>query len=191
MQKLPTERRNTMKRISVLALATIALVGLVFAATPACADGRDDVNQHKQCKHCGMDRGHFDFSRMLIEYDDGTVAAVCSLHCAATELANNIDKTPKSIKVGDFGGKQLIEAEKAVWVIGGNKPGVMSKRGKWAFEKKEDAETFVKSNQGALASFDEALKAAYADMAEDTMMIREKRQMKRKMMEEHNHGDNQ
>jgi copper chaperone NosL len=75
-----------------------------------------------------MDRGSFDFSRMLIEYDDGSFNAVCSLHCAAIDLANNIDKTPKSIKVGDFNGRQLIDAEKALWVVGGKKPGVMSKR---------------------------------------------------------------
>jgi copper chaperone NosL len=129
-----------------------------------------------------MDRGSFDFSRMLIKYDDGTVSAVCSLHCAALDLANNIDKTPRAIKVADFTGRQLIDAEKAFWVIGGKKPGVMSKRGKWAFEKQEDAENFVKTNQGKLASFDEAMKSAYEDMYADTKMIREKRKAKRTKM---------
>jgi nitrous oxide reductase accessory protein NosL len=57
--------------------------------------------------------------------------------CAAVDLANNIAGTPKSIKVGDFNGRQMIDAEKAFWVVGGSKPGVMSKRGKWAFEKRE------------------------------------------------------
>jgi len=126
-----------------------------------------------------MDRGVCDFSRMLIEYSGGTVKAVCSLHCAATHLANNIDKTPNSIKVGDFNGKQLIDAEKAFWVIGGNKPGVLSKKAKWAFEQKDDAENFIKTNQGKLASFEEALNAAYGGMAEDTIMIKERRAMKR------------
>jgi hypothetical protein len=129
-----------------------------------------------------MDRGSFDFSRMLIEYDDGTVSAVCSLHCAAIDLANNIDKTPRAIKVADLTGSQLIDAEKAFWVIGGKKPGVMSNRGKWAFEKKDDAESFMKTNQGKLASFEEAIRMAYEDMSEDTRMIREKRKMKRMKM---------
>jgi len=129
-----------------------------------------------------MDRGMFDYSRMLIEYDDGTTAPFCGLHCAAVSMASNIDKTPKSIKVADFNGKQLIDAESAFWVIGGSKPGVMSKRGKWAFEKKADAEAFITANQGTLGGFEDAMKASYEDMYSDTKMIREKRKMKRMNM---------
>ena len=81
---------------------------------------------------------------MLVVYDDGTEVGVCSLHCAAIDLAINIDKTPKTIYVGDFNTKKLIDAEQAFWVIGGNKPGVMTKRAKWAFEKKADAEAFIR-----------------------------------------------
>jgi nitrous oxide reductase accessory protein NosL len=174
-----------MKKMYILNF--VLVVCFIFGGM-AYAQTNDDVNLHKACRHCGMDRGSFNFSRMLIEYDDGTVNAVCSIHCAATDLANNIDKTPKSIKVGDFNGKQLIDAEKAFWVIGGKKPGVMSKRGKWAFEKKDDAETFMKTNEGKLASFEEAMKAAYEDMYADTKMIREKRKaMRMKMMESKPH----
>jgi nitrous oxide reductase accessory protein NosL len=97
----------------------------------------------------------------------------------AVDLALNIDKTPKTIQVADFNTKNLIDAEKAVWVIGGDKPGVMSKRAKWAFEKKEDADAFIKSNGGALADFETAIKAAYEDMYADTKMIRERRKAKR------------
>jgi len=153
--------------------------GLLVAQT------KDDIDLNKECKYCGMNRGMFDFSRMMIEYEDGTSSALCSVHCAAVDLANNIDKSPKMIKVGDFNGKQLVDAEKAFWVVGGNKSGVMSKRGKWAFEKKEDAENFTKTNQGKIASFEEVMKMAYEDMYEDTKMIREKRKMRRmKMMEQ-------
>jgi nitrous oxide reductase accessory protein NosL len=171
-----------MKRKHVVYL--IMAVCLVFGGLLA-AQTKEDIDFHKDCKYCGMSRGMYDFSRMLIEYDDGTAIAVCSTHCAAVELANNIDKTPKAIKVGDFIGKQLIDAEKAFWVVGGNRPGVMSKRGKWAFEKKEDAETFLKNSQGSMATFEEAMKMAYEDMYDDTKMIRERRKMKRmKMMEQ-------
>lgn len=170
-----------MRMMPVLNL--IMLVCLVSGGV-AFAQAKDDISLHKSCSHCGMDRGSFDFSRMLIEYDDGTFGAVCSIHCAAIDLANNIARAPKSIKVGDLNGRQLIDAEKAFWVIGGIKPGVMSRKGKWAFEKKEDAESFMKTNQGKMASFEEAMKAAYEDMYEDTKMIREKRKMSRmKMMD--------
>lgn len=163
---------------------TFVIVAFIVLGGVFNLRAEDDIGLHKACGLCGMDRGAFNFSRMLIEYDDGTVAATCSIHCAAINLANNIDKSPKAIKVADFNGKQLINAESAFWVIGGNKPGVMSKRGKWAFEKKDDAETFMKLNQGKLVSFEEAMKAVYDDMYADTNMIREKRKMKRMQMKD-------
>jgi nitrous oxide reductase accessory protein NosL len=172
--------------VSLVIAVCFVFVGLTFAD-----QAKDDISAHKGCKYCGMDRGTYNFSRMLIEYDDGTSVAFCSIHCAAVDLANNIDKTPKAIQVGDFSGKQLIDAEKASWVVGGSKPGVMSKRGKWAFEKKEDAENFIKTNQGKIASFEEAVKMAYEDMYEDTKAIRERRKMRQmKMMEQKPHGSN-
>jgi hypothetical protein len=134
-----------------------------------------------------MDREKFSHSRMHIDYEDGTTVGTCSLHCAAVDLALTIDKTPKVILVGDYSSKKLIDAEKAVWVIGGDKPGVMTKQAKWAFESKADAEAFVKEHGGAIVSFDEAIKTAYEDMYQDTKMIREKRKMKKKESMEHHH----
>ena len=163
-------------------LLTIAVIVCLVLGGVAYSVVGDDIDLHKSCSLCGMDRKAFDFSRMLIEYSDGTVGALCSLHCASIHLANNIDKTPKAIKVADFNGKHLIDAKTAVWVVGGDKPGVMSKQGKWAFEKKSDAEAFMKINQGMLVSYEEAVNAAYNDMYADTNMIRQKRMMKRMQM---------
>jgi copper chaperone NosL len=165
-----------LKKYFMMILA--AVICLVFVGT-ALTENRDDIQAHKTCGLCGMDREKFDSSRMLLEYDDGSVVAVCSIHCAAIDMANKLDKTPKSIKVADFKGKTLINAEKAFWVVGGNRPGVMSKQGKWAFEKKDDAEKFLMTNQGKLTSYEEALNETYKNMSEDTQMIRNKRAMKR------------
>ena len=66
-------------------------------------------------------------------------------------------------------------------MIGGSKPGVMTKRAKWAFADKPAAEAFIKENGGQLASFDDAMKATYEDMYTDTKMIREKRAKMKKM----------
>lgn len=169
-----------------LILAAVLAVSFL-APGIGIGETREDIHLQKQCKYCGMDREKFDFSRMLIDYDDGSSVAFCSIHCAAVDLANNIDKTPKAIKVGDLSTKDLIDAESAAWVIGGSKPGVMSKRGKWAFAKKEDAENFIKSNGGTLADFEAAMKAAYEDMYSDTKMIREKRRANRMKTMEHKH----
>jgi copper chaperone NosL len=159
--------------------AMIALVLSLTLTSVAFAQKAPDVQQHPNCKHCGMDRDQFAHSRFLIEYEDGTSLGVCSIHCAAVDFAMNLDKAPKSMKVGDYGTKKLIDAETAIWVLGGNKPGVMTKRAKWAFEKKEDAETFVKENGGEIVTFDRAMQATYEDMYADTKMIQEKRKAKR------------
>lgn len=166
-----------MKRTSfiIILLLTLSLTGLyAFAA--------EMVESPDTCKYCGMDRTLFAHSRMLVEYDDHTITGTCSIHCLAIELANTIDKTPVSIKVGDFNSKKLIDAESAAWVVGGEKPGVMTARAKWAFANKADAEAYVSRNKGMLTTFDEAMKASYEDMYKDSKMIRDKRkQMKLKM----------
>jgi len=170
-----------MKRISLwipVLVFCFCISGLAFA--------QDDIQKHLSCKYCGMDREKFAHSRVLIQNDDGTTVGTCSLHCAAIELAINIDKTIKVIEVGDYYSKNLIDVEKAFWVIGGNKMGVMTRRAKWAFEKKEDAEKFQAENNGDLATYDQAIKAVYEDMYQDTQMIREKRKMSR-TMKEHKH----
>ncbi len=164
--------------LSVLAICFLAR-GITFA--------HEDITKHSSCPHCGMDRAKFAHSRMYIEYDDGSSVGTCSLHCAALDLAINIGKSPKTIQVGDYNTKDLIDAEKAYWVLGGNKMGVMTKRAKWAFAKKEDAEKFMKENGGELITFEEAIKAAYEDMHQDTKMIRKKRKMMKMKNMEHKH----
>lgn len=169
-----------MKRIHVLLVAAIAFF---FTMTGMCL-GQADIQSSPSCKYCGMDRQQYAHSRVFIEYTDGTSIGLCSVHCAAVELAMQIDKTPKSIRVGDYGSKALIDAEQAFWVLGGSKMGVMTRQAKWAFENKEDAEQFVKENGGTIAGFDQAMKTSYEDMYADTKMIRERREARRaKMME--------
>ena len=187
-----------MKKMSFGFSLSVCLLGIALSAfgadqKPCCAMAANqsaapaavgnDVKTYVECKYCGMNREKFSFSRVLIEYDDGTVMGLCSIHCAAVDLANNLDRTPKSIKVGDYDTRQLIDAEKAFWVIGGSKPGVMTRQAKWAFAKEDAADAFIKENGGTLATFDQVMKAAYDDMYQDTKMLREKRKMMRMKME--------
>ena len=148
----------------------LMFVGLVYA---------QDLEKHAGCKYCGMDRKMFAHSRMLVVYDDGSELGACSLHCVAVDMAVHIDKAPKTIQVGDFNSKKLIDAEQAIWVMGGDKPGVMTKRAKWAFEQKAAAESYIKAHGGQIVDFETVLKAAYEDMYSDTKMIRERRKAKR------------
>jgi copper chaperone NosL len=176
-----------MRKVSWIVFG-FALIGGM--ASIAFAQKAQDIQSHSTCPYCGMDREQFAHSRFLIEYDDGSSMGTCSIHCAAIELANKIDKTIKSMQVGDYVTKKLINAETATWVLGGNKPGVMTKRAKWAFENKEDAENYIKENGGEICNFDRAMQATYEDMYADTKMIRDKRKMKRmgtQPQQEHQH----
>lgn len=154
------------------------LVGLILLFS-GFVSAQEDIKKHPACKYCGMDRQKFAHSRMFVEFEDGSAEGTCSLHCAAIDFALNIDKTPRLMQVGDYNTKNLIDAEKAYWVLGGGKPGVMTKRAKWAFAKKEDAEKFIAENGGSPIPFEAAFRAAYEDMYADTKMIQERRKMRR------------
>jgi nitrous oxide reductase accessory protein NosL len=170
--------------LRVRIFAGVLLTLFFITASAALAQKAPDIQQHPNCKYCGMDREKFAYSRMLVSYEDGSATGTCSIHCLAMDLSLSIDKTPKSLEVGDYNTKNLIDAEKASWVIGGKKTGVMTKRAKWAFATKADAEGFIKESEGKLAKFDEAIKASYEDMHQDTKMIRERRAKKRMMLKQ-------
>jgi copper chaperone NosL len=167
------------KLFSVFFVVVVSLVGInAFAQTEA------DIQKHPSCKYCGMDRGKFNYSRMVTTYSDGSEFGACSIHCAAIDLVQSLDKAPTSFQVGDYNTKKLIDAEKASWVIGGKKPGVMTKNAKWAFEKEPDALAFIKENEGKLANFEDAMKTSYEDMYADTKMIRAKRAKMKEMQKQ-------
>ena len=195
-------------------LLTLALAGTGVLATaanaepPSCpADGtpmqfvpkkpadptpaEDDLRKYPSCPYCGMDRRQFHHSRMLVHYSDDLPDATCSLHCAAISLAINIDRGPKAIYVADTAAaadvKPLIEVGKASFLVGSSLKGVMTKRSKVGYGSEAAAKASQAANGGDLADFDQALLAAYTDMAGDVAMIRKNREERRKRMQ-HQHG---
>ncbi len=173
-----------MKKSFVVVLFLLFALTFTLSPVQSAEPPADDIIKAPACPLCGMNRNKFNFSRVYIVYDDGSTFGACSLHCAAIDMAVNIDKGPVEIWVGDYNTKKLIDAEKAFWVIGGKKMGVMTKRGKWAFGTKEAAEKFMAENGGKLSNFEGAAEAAYEDMYKDTRMIREKRKMMRMKMKQ-------
>jgi nitrous oxide reductase accessory protein NosL len=143
-------------------IVMLAAVLCLTAAVPLA----DDIRQHPECRYCGMDRNTFGYSRMLVRYVDGTAVPTCSIHCTGIDMALNPHKGVSAALVGDYNTRKLLDAEKAFWVLGGDRMGVMSLRGKWAFGDFKDAERFVREHGGAIASYDEAMKAAFEDMYE-------------------------
>ena len=149
--------RRTMHSLFMLA---------AFFCLTSAAPIADDIRRYPECKYCGMDRQKFGFSRMLLRYDDGTTVPTCSIHCTGIDLALNPHKGVLASLVGDYNSRALLDAEKAFWVLGGDKMGVMSIRGKWAFGDRKDAERFIKEHGGAIVSYDEVMKATFEDMYE-------------------------
>ena len=129
------------------------------------------------CQYCGMKKAQFGHSWTVITHPDGKVEAMCSIHCAAIDMALHTDKPVSRITVGDYGTHKQISAESAFWVIGGDKTGVMTARAKWAFETNADADRFIEAHGGEHANFEAVIKAAFEDMYQDTLMIQKKRQM--------------
>lgn len=149
-----------------------------FFGSAVVTSAEKDAAESSCCKYCGMSLAKLAHSRVCMTYDDGISARVCSLHCAAIEMLISLDKEARTIMVGDYNSKKLIDAGRAYWVIGGSEKGVMTTRAKWAFKKKKDAGKFVKEYGGKLGTFDDALKATFEDMyPDDIEMIREKRKM--------------
>ena len=166
-----------MKRNILYAVTTLLVSFALFLPVMAETSWEDAI-QYPACPYCGMDRQKYAHSRMLTTYENKNVVGFCSIHCAAAQLAVEMDKSPLTIEVGDHNTHKLIDAEKAFWVIGGSKPGVMTKRPKWAFATQKAASAFIKEFGGEHANFEQAMEATYQDMYHDSNMIREKRKMK-------------
>lgn len=139
--------------------------------------GRFAHAEAQSCLYCGMFRSKFEHSWVIITHEDGSREGLCSIHCAAIDMALHTDQPIRKITVGDFDTKKQIDANEAYWVIGGDIMGVMTVRAKWAFETKDRADNFMKNRGGRPADLQEVIKEAFEDMYQDTLMIRKHRKL--------------
>lgn len=147
----------------------------------------NEFEKYPRCPYCGMMRMQWSHTRHLIVYDNDTVDGTCSIHCAAISLSLNMDAGPKAIYAGDAGAeadvKPLVEVTEATYVVNPDKPGTMTMISKYAYADPAKAEAAAAESANAkLVNFDDALRSAYADMAESTIMIRKRRGEKRATM---------
>ncbi|MDA8434024.1 MAG: nitrous oxide reductase accessory protein NosL [Nitrospiraceae bacterium] len=147
----------------MIAVSLLALI--LFGAALVSQASEDDIQEHRSCVRCGMDRKAYGYSRMMIRYEDGAEVGVCSLHCAVAEMNAEKGRTVKSLLVADRNTRALIDAEKAFWVVGGKKRGVMTATPKWAFGTEEGARAFVRADGGTIATWKEVLKATEEELA--------------------------
>lgn len=151
----------------------------------------NEFEKYPRCPYCGMMRERFSFSRHLIVYDNDTVDGTCSIHCASISLALNMDAGPKVIYAGDAGAegdvKPLVDASQMTYVFNPDKPGTMSMRSKFAYADPAKAEAAAAEGQNTqMLGFDDALRLAYAEMAENTIRIRKRRAERRATMGSNN-----
>lgn len=146
----------------------------------------NELSKYPKCPYCGMDRTKFNHSRHLVQYDDDLVDGTCSIHCLALSLALNLDRGPKAIYAADYGSpkeiKPLVSVDDATYLVGSSLKGTMSAVSKMAFAEQAAAEQAMAAKGGELVGFDEALRATYVGMAEDTMKLRERRAERRAKM---------
>lgn len=129
----------------------------------------------EECFYCGMWRDNFAHSWVEVRYPGKAAVGFCSLHCATIHLALHPEAVPEQILAADYPTGRLVDADKASWVIGGNRPGIMTARAKWAFSARSDALRFVGQHGGRIASLAEALKVSTEDMYRDISVIQRKR----------------
>ena len=144
----------------------------------------NEFEKYPRCPYCGMMRKAFSYSRHLIVYDDDSVDATCSIHCAGISLSLNMDRGPKTIYAGDAGAeaeiKPLVDTAEMTYVINPAQMGTMSKVSKFAYADAAKAEAAAAQAEGTrLVGFDDALREAFVGMAEDTIAIRMRRAEKR------------
>lgn len=143
---------------TVILTIIIAMFGMSLTL---CLAG-SDIEEFRSCSQCGMDRKAYGYSRMLIAFEDGSRVGTCSLHCAVAEI-DAVKHSLKSLLVADRNSRDLIEADKAVWVVGGNKRGVMSTVAVWAFSTPAAAQEFTASHGGSVTAWENVFISAQKD----------------------------
>lgn len=131
-------------------------------------------DEKQWCPICGMSIKKFYKTSHSATLHNGLKRQYCSIHCLSKDNQDNgIDIN--NIQVVDAKTEKLINANKAFYVINSKIKGTMSKVSKLAFEKKEDAKTFISKYGGTLSTFSKALEEATKSLKSDIHMTKNKK----------------
>ena len=120
------------------------------------------------CAVCGMNLVKFYKTNHV--YNGKQVA---SLHCLY-ELTEG--KIPSDAQVVDTKNLNLIDVNKAFYVVGSSVKGTMTRNSKYAFSTEADAKEFQAANGGEIMNFAKAYEIAGQDFEGDNKMIKAKRE---------------
>lgn len=112
-----------------------------------------------KCDNCGMNRNKWARTRYQFHTPKGRFYT-CSIHCLAV-LNIKLNEEPEDVQVAEYmDPEKMIDAQKAVYIIGSAAPGTMTSKSKLAFASKEEAEQFVLTYGGKLMTFEDAFREA-------------------------------
>jgi len=132
-----------------------------------------DGKAKKFCPECGMTLHMFYKTNHVGVTKNGKVKQYCSLHCLVEDKIKN-HRHFKNKKVVDVTSLKFINVGKAFYVVGSSKKGTMSKKSKYAFKNKADAEAFAKKFGGKVVRFKKAYKIASKALDKEMKMISKK-----------------
>jgi nitrous oxide reductase accessory protein NosL len=133
------------------------------------------------CSVCGMTLHNF-YKTNFAANANGNEKQYCSIVCfVEDEMVNN--QKMKNIRVIDNSTLKMIDAFKASFVVGSNKPATMSSISIYGFGTSEAAKQFANENGGDVKTFGEVYKMVKSTQAKDMAATRERQAKAAKMGE--------
>ncbi|MDD2697764.1 MAG: nitrous oxide reductase accessory protein NosL [Arcobacteraceae bacterium] len=133
------------------------------------------------CSVCGMTLHNF-YKTNFAANANGNEKQYCSIVCfVEDEMVNN--QKMKNIRVIDNSTLKMIDAFKASFVVGSNKPATMSSTSIYGFGTSEAAKQFANENGGDVKTFGEVYKMVKSTQAKDMAATRERQAKAAKMGE--------
>jgi nitrous oxide reductase accessory protein NosL len=129
------------------------------------------------CAICGMKIEMFYKTSHSAKLPNGHDRQYCSMHCLVVDM-KEYDIDLDTVKVVDVKTEKLIKAKDAYYVMYSKIKGTMSYVSKLAFEKRDDAQEFIKEYGGRIVSFDEALKQTKDSLSSDHKKLKSKKEKK-------------
>ncbi len=131
----------------------------------------------KWCPNCGMSLVMFYKTSHYAVLEDGSKAQFCSMHCLADTYHHGKyhGKKVKEISGIDSASLKPYPVKDLNYIVGSKVKGTMTKRSKYAFKSKDDANKFMSENGGQIVNFEKAFAMAKEDLAADNKMVGMKR----------------
>lgn len=119
---------------------------------------------HVRCDNCGMNRNAWARTRYEFTTAKGEFFT-CSIACVAI-MGMKLSDEPRNVRVAAYlNPAEMLETERAWFVVGSTAPGTMTAVSKIAFGEKKEAVAFAARYGGRVVGFKDALDTARKEVA--------------------------